>query len=72
MEYARETTSDPDILTRLWLPIDFDAIRPAGISSTDEERQMALGRARETRFYLQECGLPDPLFADSGNGAHLL
>lgn len=35
VEYARETAADPDILTRHWLPIDFDAIRPAGISSSN-------------------------------------
>ena len=72
VEYARETTADPDILTRHWLPIDFDAMRPAGISSTDAEHQTAITRAEEAQVWLEQCGWPEPLLADSGNGAHLL
>ena len=33
---------------------------------------LALARAREIRAYLQAQGWPEPLLADSGNGAHLL
>ena len=71
-EYARETTSDSQILARCWLPVDFDAVRPAGISSTDAEHQKALERAREARGWLRTQGWPEPVFADSGNGTHLL
>jgi len=66
------TTSDADILARRWLPVDFDAIRPAEISSSDEEHQAALQRAREVRDTLRAMGWPEPILADSGNGAHLL
>ncbi len=69
---AKKTTSDVDILTRCWLPIDLDAVRPAGISSTEEEHQAALDRAGEIRRQLRHQGWPDPIMADSGNGAHLL
>jgi hypothetical protein len=31
--WAKHTTSDADILHRVWLPIDFDPARPSGISS---------------------------------------
>lgn len=71
-EYARETTADSQIIGRRWLPIDFDAVRPAGISSTDAEHQKALERAREAREWLRLQGWPEPIYADSGNGAHLL
>ena len=71
-DYARETTADRDILNRRWLPFDFDAVRPAGISSTDAEHEAALDRARACRRWLTEQGWPEPIFADSGNGAHLL
>jgi hypothetical protein len=71
-QYARETTSDMDIIRRRWLPIDFDAKRPAGISSTDAEHIAALDKARQCRVYLRAEGWPDPILADSGNGAHLL
>ena len=71
-EFARETTSDADILARRWLPIDFDAVRPAGISSTSQEHEAALDRARQVREHLRASGWPEPIYADSGNGAHLL
>jgi len=71
-EFARETTSDVDILARRWLPLDFDAVRPAGISSTDAEHIAALDKAQECRGYLRAEGWPDPILADSGNGGHLL
>src|SRR5947209_20082761 len=34
---VRHTTADQDIARRAWLPIDCDAVRPAGASATDEE-----------------------------------
>ena len=70
--YAKQTTSDVDIIRRRWLPIDFDPVRPAGISSTDEEHDAAIERAKDTRAWLSEIGFPDGILADSGNGAHLL
>ena len=33
---------------------------------------MALDRARQCREWLHQQGWPEPIFADSGNGAHLL
>ena len=72
VSYAKSTTSDTDILCRRWLPIDLDPVRPAGISSTDTEHEAALVRAGEIRTWLAEQGWPEPILADSGNGAHLL
>jgi len=71
-DYAKNTTGDKDILTRRWLPIDFDAVRPSGISSTDAEHDDALTRAGMVAEYLTAQGWPEPIAADSGNGAHLL
>ncbi len=65
-------TSDLDIIRRRWLLIDCDAQRPAGISATKEEHEAAMARAREIFAYLREDCWPDPIAADSGNGAHLL
>lgn len=53
------------------LLVDFDPIRPTGISSTDNEHQLALGAADKGMDCLSELGWPEPLKADSGNGAHL-
>jgi len=66
------TTSDADILRRCWLPIDIDPLRPSGVSSTDEEHGLALAKADEVARWMAGLGFPDPVRADSGNGAHLL
>jgi hypothetical protein len=66
------TTSDADILRRRWLPIDIDPLRPSGVSSTDEEHGLALAKADEIARWIVGLGFPDPVRADSGNGAHLL
>ena len=68
----KQTTADHDVLRRLWLPLDFDARRPSGISSSDPEHAAALQRARECRDWLTGLGWPAPVEADSGNGGHLL
>jgi hypothetical protein len=72
--YAKFTTSDPDIATRRWLPIDLDPIRPAGISSTETEHEAALEAGRATVVWLRERGFSrdNLVLADSGNGAHVL
>jgi hypothetical protein len=65
-------TSDTDILRRRWLPIDCDAVRPSGISSSDDEHEAAIARAAMIRATLAAEGWPEPILADSGNGGHLL
>ncbi len=68
----KEATSDRDVLRRRWLLVDFDPVRPAGVSSTDAEKEAALQRARELYGYLKALAWPEPVAADSGNGAHFL
>ena len=70
--YAELTTADHDILCRHWLLIDCDPRRPAGISSTDAEHGRAITTACGIWDDLRGEGWPDPVVADSGNGAHLL
>lgn len=70
--YREPTTSDVDVARRRWLPVDFDPVRPSGVSATNPERQAALWRAREVRDYLERQGWSEPVVGDSGNGAHLL
>lgn len=65
------TTTDADIIERAWLPIDLDPIRPAGISSTEEEHQAALQLAFQMIDDLSAKGWPEPVLASSGNGAHI-
>lgn len=66
------TTADDAILQYRWLLIDCDPERPAGISSSDLEHEQALARAQEIQRVLCRLGWPEPIRADSGNGAHLL
>jgi hypothetical protein len=41
-----DSTSDHDIIRRHWLLIDCDAIRPAGVSATNEQHQAAIERTQ--------------------------
>lgn len=66
------STSDADIIERAWLPIDLDPVRPAGISSTEEEHQAALQLAFQMIDDLSAQGWPEPVLASSGNGAHVV
>jgi len=66
------STQDTHITRRRWLPIDCDANRPSGVSATDEQHETTIERARLIREFLQSLGWPAPIFADSGNGGHLL
>lgn len=70
---ASETTKDNEIVRRRFLLIDADPHRAvSGIASTDTELQTALDCANRIRFFLQQLGWPEPIFASSGNGGHLL
>ncbi len=69
---AELTTSDINILRRRFLLVDADPIRPAGVSSTDEEHRAALECVGAVRDGLASEGWSTPILADSGNGGHLL
>lgn len=70
--YAKNTTSDKDIVKRIWLPIDIDPVRPSGISSTDEELKAVLETAEQIKEYLKGLRWGEAIYASSGNGAYLL
>ena len=69
---STRATTDADILKRTWFPIDVDPVRKSGVSATDNEHAIAMEVAQRVAEFLQEMGLPEPVLADSGNGAHLL
>jgi hypothetical protein len=66
------TTGDAEILRRRWFPVDIDPVRPSGVSSTVEEHAAAFAMADAVLVWLSQFGFPEPVRADSGNGAHLL
>jgi hypothetical protein len=69
---ANETTSDEDIVRRRWILADFDAKRPAGISSTNTQHEAAIERATGCRDLLLEAHGAATVLGDSGNGGHTL
>ena len=69
---AKTTTKDHEIIRRSRVLIDCDPVRLAGISSSHDEHRYAIERADTIRKYLSSKGFPDPIFADSGNGSHLV
>lgn len=72
IERCDKTTSDRDVITRNWLMIDIDPLRPSEISSNDQELVAARTIGRNVAGWLeQELGWPAGLRALSGNGVHL-
>lgn len=64
--------NDNDVAGRRWLLVDADPVRKSDVSSTEAEKALAMDAARTVRAWLAERGWPEPILADSGNGAHLL
>ena len=72
LKASPQRTTDAEIVHLRHLLIDADPIRPAGVSSSDAEKAAAIGLLDLLRSHLSNLGWPDPLFADSGNGGHLI
>lgn len=66
------TTSDNDIVRYSFIPIDLDPIRPAGISSNEEELKAANEMQEQIAAYMAAQGFTRYIKACSGNGYHLL
>lgn len=64
--------NDNDVACRRWLLVDADPVRKSDVSSTEAEKALAMDAARTVRAWLAARGWPEPIMADSGNGAHLL
>lgn len=69
---SKTTTSDKEVDGYDWLFIDFDPVRPTGISSTNEELKKSMDVAQKVYVYLKSEGFEEPIKAFSGNGYHLL
>jgi len=65
---ARVTTCDDDTLSDLWFVYDTDPIRPAEISSTKEELNLALAKRDQIAEYLSRWACV--VKGMSGNGGH--
>lgn len=65
-------TQDREALCLRNLLVDVDTARPSGISSSEPEKAAARDVAHQIAAHLTHLGWPEPLFADSGNGWHLV
>lgn len=70
--YAKESVTDSNVISRRWLLVDVDPVRPKNTPATDDQLSQAKVRARAIFSYLRQAGWSDPVTADSGNGVHLL
>lgn len=68
---AKHTTNDTDIVCLRWLFVDIDPVRPADISSTDEELAAALAR-RDLILDRHPEIERSAIWGCSGNGAFIL
>jgi phage/plasmid-associated DNA primase len=68
-----ELTKGSDVIKRRWLYVDIDIKgKLSGISSRDSEHAEALEEAATfARRMTDDFGWPEPVYCDSGNGAHL-
>lgn len=71
-EQTSKLTKDSDISRRAFILVDVDPVRPADVSSTDEEKEQARKVILRIKDSLEGRGFPAPHMADSGNGYHLL
>lgn len=70
---VRKGTSDPDIVRRRLMLVDFDPKREARKESATNSEKAAAGKcAAACREWLTGQGWAPPIVADSGNGFHLL
>lgn len=69
---SQVTTTDAEISRRRWFLLDFDPVRPPGISSTAAELADSKERAEQVEEWLTSIGWPAPVHASSGNGWHLM
>lgn len=69
---GKNATTDIEIDGYKFLFIDIDPQRPVGISSSEEEYNLACNKAKKVYAYMENIGFEKPIKAVSGNGAHLL
>lgn len=67
-----QVARDCDVIRRRWLLVDCDPVRTAGVSSSIDELTASFDMICDVREHLRDFFFSDPIFAESGNGFHLL
>ena len=57
---------------RTLMLVDFDAAKGDNDNASEEEKAAALAQMQDCKAWLLSLGWPEPVTADSGNGAHML
>ena len=60
-----------DVARRHFIPLDFDPVRPDGVSSTDDELKAAWSVLDASRTTMEAAGFRGAIVGCSGNGWHL-
>jgi hypothetical protein len=66
------SSNQSSMLSRRWILVDCDSIRPGECSATEAERVAAFDLAENVIASLSVFGFGNPIKADSGNGCHLI
>lgn len=66
------SSNQSNMLSRRWILVDCDSIRPGECSATEAERVAAFDLAENVIASLSVFGFGNPIKADSGNGCHLI
>lgn len=65
-------TRDHQALRRTRVLLDWDPVRPSGVSATDEEKAHAKLVSARVLAFLRERGIEAHIYGDSGNGYHAI
>jgi hypothetical protein len=68
---SKASARKADVMSRRWLLIDVDPVRPPDTPATDAERASAWAVMDAVRGSLEGVGMVDFVLGDSGNGWHL-
>lgn len=71
LKYAKNTTTDNEVIGRSWVFIDIDYKKIANVNSTNKEKEIAHQRTLKIYKYLKQEGFNDPVVVDSANSYHL-
>lgn len=66
------SSNSSHMLSRRWILVDCDSVRPPDTCATESERSAAFDLSRHVMTTLGVFGFGSPVIADSGNGCHLL
>lgn len=72
LQQNKNRTKDNGIKYLRNILIDIDPVRESDTSSTEEEHERAIKKAKNISKFLKRKGFPDVMMVDSGNGAHLI